>query len=1730
MNKKRIAIYFMAIGLLVSSIVTPVVEANAGSGQNASLEVHSPEEIREYIKSNESYLNQSVSYIETPSTISPYSAGKLSEDTYEGALGMVKNIRYIAGLSTDIECDDVYNECAQAASLICAVNNTISHTPNRPVDMDDTLYNLGKTGAAESNLASGYSSLNNAILTGWMNDSNANNIDRLGHRRWVLNPAMKKIGFGIVNKYYAMHVIGGNVSTDNVTVMWPAQQMPLEYFFGGVWSVSTGNSEKISDISVKLVRQSDQRTWNFSQNEDTGSNDTGYFNVNNDGYGCKGCIIFRPDNIEYHVGDVYNVSISGSSIGEINYSTKFFALYPVESIILNNTTISMEEESQQFLSANVMPEEATEKNLVWESSDPSVVSVDNNGRLTALKEGTADIIVKATDGSGVNSKCEVSVTAKQACGDNAKYEFNEANGELRIFGTGKMYDYTQSYGDNPVPWKDVLTDIKSVRIESGITYIGQYAFAGRAYGNNKLSAAIESVVMADTVEEIADYAFFYCTNLSSVTLSDSLQNIGNNTFAEDVNLKEIIFPESLRLINSRAFQDCNIEQITIPDDTIIKYGAFNYNKLLTKLDVGENCTLHRAAFGECSSLVDVNLGEGCVFDDEDMVTPGPFYECKSLESINLPNSWVLYDSDKQYNYVLQFNDCEALTDITFNDDNPNYKVLNHVVYSLDGEQLIYYPRGLVSESYTILETTKEILNHAFYGQTHLKYVEIPDTVNKIDGRAFDGVIRLQSIVIPDSVTEIGAGSFYNIKKVAVSKSIDQISSGDGKKGIPAVFSKGLEVIYGKNDSYAETYANENDIPFEERIEVVFDATGGNVDKEYKVVLPDEPYFTLPIPTREGYSFLGWYTQEQGGEKIEYSTIVSENESHTLYAHWEDIKQPGDSGKKTSVIITTDDTPKIVATDMDTVFEYDSVNFTQLNRDLINEGGIVEFQLYAEKKPVSSVSAGEINALYSVVNNDKVIGECIDFSLYKVVTDTEGSVLQSRVTNLSTPAHISITIPLGDLVGKNGLEVVRIHDNGEEYVASCLADQDDDEETYTITTDRFSTYAIVYDSNVMPEQPTNDVWTGNTDISWYNENKTSFDINTPEQLAGIVRLLQQGKAFENKRINLTNDIFMNEESSDKNNEWILDGTECEFQGVFNGNGHSINNMYVPATCKGGLLGAIGESGVVKAINVKQGTFEYGGVIANENHGEILFCHNYSDVSSYSLGYVGGICNRNEGYIYGCGNYGNVNSQSAVVGGIVGINTTNEACVSESRNRGEVTSYDVVSGIVGSNYAWIYDCYNRGVLCGGRSLYGIANNLGQTARVINCYSIGNYEVNLDKLWFKDAIGNDEIVKNCYYTSSEIESEYAEEITHSELKQSRMPDRLNQPISGGFYSDAWQVDTNNINDGYPVTTAEISETKQQYKSKPEIWFPSIDKSIDLYDDEVKVSYTHYFDQSEAHVYIENTRLADISYDSGNDGESVITIKPRAVGESNIYVTYDETDDMQAVSRKFAIIISHEHVLNHVRAKEATYSSIGNIEYWHCDKCGKYYSDAGAVMEISQTETVIAKKEMPSIQPTTESSIADIIQKPVGPVIENQTISIPVEKVTENHGGNEDGSNSTNKTNAINTSNNSKTKNDDIDSHAEEDLNDSMYGLTNIDTPTKLNIKNKKNYKTSKKVKISDSDGLKTIKLNGKIIKIKTGKKSFSFKISKYKKYLKKRNQWNKLVVTDKNGVQKIVKFKIK
>lgn len=82
----------------------------------------------------------------------------------------------------------------------------------------------------------------------------------------------------------------------------------------------------------------------------------------------------------------------------------------------------------------------------------------------------------------------------------------------------------------------------------------------------------------------------------------------------------------------------------------------------------------------------------------------------------------------------------------------------------------------------------------------------------------------------------------------------------------------------------------------QEITVTLDPMGGACSKEAVRVRVGGVYGVLPVPTRTGMNFQGWFRQESGGEPVNEVTAVLPEKDHTLYAHW---------SEKTELLLTFD---------------------------------------------------------------------------------------------------------------------------------------------------------------------------------------------------------------------------------------------------------------------------------------------------------------------------------------------------------------------------------------------------------------------------------------------------------------------------------------------------------------------------------------------------------------------------------------------------------------------------------------------------------------------------------------------------------------------------------------------------------------------------------------------------------------------------------------------------------
>ena len=309
---------------LITAVLILSLPAKIVSARTLNVTTRTEDEIRQFIWDHPAeYISASDAYKTAPNLEAPYSPGSLTTAALQAGLNAVNQIRFTAGLTANIVTDSSYNEKCQAGMLVNAVNGQMTHYPGQPEGMSDELYQLGYSGTSSSNIAWGYGSLAYAVFGGWVHDGDSSNIDRVGHRRWLLHPGMQKTGFGQVASHTAMYAFDGFYNdTVEAEVAWPAQKMPVNWMDSNLpWSVTFGKTLDSSAIVVKMTRKSDGASWTFSE-----ASADGPFYVNNQGYGQLGCVIFRPEGITYKTGDHFDVSITGAASETVTYSVDLFNL------------------------------------------------------------------------------------------------------------------------------------------------------------------------------------------------------------------------------------------------------------------------------------------------------------------------------------------------------------------------------------------------------------------------------------------------------------------------------------------------------------------------------------------------------------------------------------------------------------------------------------------------------------------------------------------------------------------------------------------------------------------------------------------------------------------------------------------------------------------------------------------------------------------------------------------------------------------------------------------------------------------------------------------------------------------------------------------------------------------------------------------------------------------------------------------------------------------------------------------------------------------------------------------------------------------------------------------------------------------------------------------------------------------------------------------------------------
>jgi hypothetical protein len=285
-----------------------------------------------------------------------------------------------------------------------------------------------------------------------------------------------------------------------------------------------------------------------------------------------------------------------------------------------------------------------------------------------------------------------------ACPSQAQFTYTTNNGTVTITG------YTGTDANVVIP-----TTIDGLPVTS----IGYEALD---------AISLTSVTIPNSVTNIGDGAFSYCSSLTTIAVDLANQNyssIGGVLFDKDQ--KTLIrypsakdgasytIPNSVTGIGDSAFFFTSLTSITIPNSVTSIGGA---------------------AFSQCNGLTNVTIPS-------------------SVTNIG----------------ILAFGDA-SLTAITVDSANRNYSSIGGVLFDKSQKTLIQYPAANSGASYTIPDSVTNIGDSAFGGCYSLTSVTIPNSVTSVGDSAFDDCGSLTNVTIGNSVTSIGDGAFFNCSSLA----------------------------------------------------------------------------------------------------------------------------------------------------------------------------------------------------------------------------------------------------------------------------------------------------------------------------------------------------------------------------------------------------------------------------------------------------------------------------------------------------------------------------------------------------------------------------------------------------------------------------------------------------------------------------------------------------------------------------------------------------------------------------------------------------------------------------------------------------------------------------------------------------------------------------------------------------------------------------------------------------
>ena len=171
--------------------------------------------------------------------------------------------------------------------------------------------------------------------------------------------------------------------------------------------------------------------------------------------------------------------------------------------------------------------------------------------------------------------------------------------------------------------------------------------------------------------------------------------------------------------------------------------------------------------------------------------------------------------------------------------------------------------------------------------------------------------------------------------------------------------------------------------------VTFDPNGGSVSPQTNLVEIDSSIGFLPVPTRNGYFFDGWYTSLVGGTKIDENTIPISNV--TYYANWK---------KSIESAIITNDTMKLDISNSEMI---NISNASEISEEYIFRSNNPRIATVDQNGKVTGISQGTTTIMIKGLSSDKVesVDVAVGLNSNVVVFNTTNDVIKKYYNNLSS---------------------------------------------------------------------------------------------------------------------------------------------------------------------------------------------------------------------------------------------------------------------------------------------------------------------------------------------------------------------------------------------------------------------------------------------------------------------------------------------------------------------------------------------------------------------------------------------------------------------------------------------------------------------------------------------------------------------------------------------------------